>query len=101
LNGAIEEIKAANDEFTEEAKKLIKVVSEGDEESDNLLGKLNLDEDELRRKSDDIVAVFEEEVADEIADDQEDSNKEIEDFEHDLLPGSDNEDADDSSKAQH
>jgi len=40
-----------------------------------LLGKLNLDEDELRRKSDDIVAVFEEEVADEIADDQEDSNK--------------------------
>jgi len=30
-----------------------------------LLGKLNLDKDELRRKSDDIVAVFDEEIAEE------------------------------------
>jgi len=32
-----------------------------------LLGKLQLDRDELRRKSDDIVAVFDEEIAEEDA----------------------------------
>jgi len=47
-----------------------------------------LDKDELRRKSDDIVAVFDEEIA------EEENDQEIEDFESDLLDNGEQEEKD-------
>jgi len=62
----LNELKETNDDFTEHAKNLIDAVTEGDPDADNLLGELDLDEDELRRSADDIVADFDEQIAEEV-----------------------------------
>lgn len=76
MNEAVQGLKEINSEITEIAEKLIDDVTNGDPDESSEFAKLDLNDEEIFEHSEEILASFDEEIASEVASEDEDSELE-------------------------
>jgi hypothetical protein len=95
MDEAVEGLKSINGEITELAENLIDEVTNGNPDESSELAQLDLNDEKLHQRSEEILASFDEEVAEEMGSNNEDDSneeeekssdiEEIEDLEAELL----------------
>lgn len=72
MNDAVQGLKEINSEITEIAENLIDGVTNGNPDESSELAKLDITEEEIFERSEEILASFDEEIASEVASEDED-----------------------------